>query len=462
MPLLVGSIGLFGGLGLALGTGSAASAAGPTVKGTYTCATPVGPKKVPTAIQDVNSAPATLPQGTIYVAQPQAVLTIPGALIKLAKDATLTSVQVTKVTLNVTATGFAGPTKIPSTNTPFTVPVNTTTVKNGAVETIKYQPSPYTMTATAGGTATLIPANITLNVLKLTVPCFAPSQTVTLTTPTTLGGPYKVSGSNTQGHFDSVTSATAVKPIIRTWEVASDGGIFAFGNAKFHGSMGGMPLNKPVVGMAATPTGGGYWEVASDGGIFAFGNAQYYGSMGGKTLDKPIVGIAATPTGGGYWEVASDGGIFAFGNAQFYGSMGGKTLNAPIVGIAATPTGKGYWEAASDGGIFAFGTAAFHGSEGGKTLNAPIVGLASSVTGNGYWEVASDGGLFTFGTAAFHGSEGGKPLNAPIVGMAATPTGGGYWEVAADGGIFNFGTAKFYGSEGGQKLDKPIVGIAVT
>jgi hypothetical protein len=33
--------------------------------------------------------------------------------------------------------------------------------------------------------------------------------------------------------------------------VASDGGIFSFGTASFHGSMGGMPLNKPIVGMGA-------------------------------------------------------------------------------------------------------------------------------------------------------------------------------------------------------------------
>ena len=26
----------------------------------------------------------------------------------------------------------------------------------------------------------------------------------------------------------------------------------------------------------------GYWSAASDGGIFAFGNAGFYGSMGGK------------------------------------------------------------------------------------------------------------------------------------------------------------------------------------
>jgi hypothetical protein len=32
--------------------------------------------------------------------------------------------------------------------------------------------------------------------------------------------------------------------------VASDGGIFNFGSAKLSGSMGGTPLNKPVVGIA--------------------------------------------------------------------------------------------------------------------------------------------------------------------------------------------------------------------
>ena len=58
------------------------------------------------------------------------------------------------------------------------------------------------------------------------------------------------------------------------WMTATDGGVFSFGNATFHGSTGGMALNKPIVGMAATPDGGGYWLVASDGGVFSFGDAQ--------------------------------------------------------------------------------------------------------------------------------------------------------------------------------------------
>jgi hypothetical protein len=244
------------------------------------------------------------------------------------------------------------------------------------------------------------------------------------------------------------------------WEVASDGGIFAFGGAPFYGSMGGKPLNQPIVGITATPTGTGYWQVASDGGIFAFGGAGFHGSMGGKPLNKPIVGMASTPTGGGYWEVASDGGLFAFGNAPFYGSIGGKKISAPIVQMIAAPTGTGYWEIASDGTVYSFGFAGHYGSMGGKALNKPIVGGASTPTFDGNWQVASDGGIFAFANAGYYGSMGGKPLNKPIVGMASTLDGGGYWLVASDGGIFSFGDAVFSGSMGGKPLNAPVVGIA--
>ncbi len=244
------------------------------------------------------------------------------------------------------------------------------------------------------------------------------------------------------------------------WMVASDGGIFTFGNAGFFGSAGGLRLVQPVVGMAPTRSRDGYWLVASDGGIFSYGDAAFHGSMGGKPLNKPIVGMAATPNGGGYWLVAADGGIFSFGDAAFYGSMGGRPLNKPIVGMASTSDGLGYWLVASDGGIFSFGDAAFHGSMGGKPLNKPIVGMASTSDALGYWLVASDGGIFDFGDAGFFGSAGGTPLVRPAVGLAATPDGRGYWIVASDGGIFNYGDANFYGSEGGVRLNKPVVGIA--
>jgi hypothetical protein len=250
-------------------------------------------------------------------------------------------------------------------------------------------------------------------------------------------------------------------PLHGYWLAASDGGVFSFGNAAFYGSMGGVRLNNPVVGMAATPSGLGYWLVASDGGVFSFGDAAFYGSMGDIHLNNPVVAMAASPSGHGYWLVASDGGVFNFGDAGFYGSAGGTALNKPIVGIASGPSGHGYWLVASDGGVFAFGDAAFYGSMGGTPLNKPMVTMAASPSGNGYWLFASDGGVFTFGDGVFYGSMGGMPLNMPIVGADATPLGAGYYEEASDGGVFTFGDAAFYGSMGGTPLNAPIVTMAV-
>ncbi|MFZ0668547.1 MAG: hypothetical protein WAM97_22550 [Acidimicrobiales bacterium] len=230
------------------------------------------------------------------------------------------------------------------------------------------------------------------------------------------------------------------------WVDAANGGVFAYGGAGFYGSAGNLHLQKPIVGMAATPNGGGYWLVASDGGVFAYGNAEFYGSMGGKHLNEPIVGMAPTPNGGGYWLVASDGGIFSFGDAGFYGSMGGKHLSKPVVGMAATPTGGGYWLVASDGGIFTFGNAAFAGSMGGSRLAKPIVAMAPTSDGQGYWMVGSDGGIFSFGDADFEGSMGGVTLASPVTGMAATPDSGGYWFTSANGTVFAFGDANYFGS----------------
>ena len=103
---------------------------------------------------------------------------------------------------------------------------------------------------------------------------------------------------------------------------------------------------------------GGYWLVASDGGIFAFGNAPFLGSTGCIALNKPVVGMVVstdtTTVGnnsaclpqngpgssynlapGGYMMVASDGGVFAFGNAPFGGSLPGSGISVSnVVGIA--------------------------------------------------------------------------------------------------------------------------------
>ena len=111
------------------------------------------------------------------------------------------------------------------------------------------------------------------------------------------------------------------------------------------------------MGMASTIDGQGYWLVSSDGGIFTYGDAAFSGSVGGLPLQAPIVAMTSAPGGGGYWLVASDGGIFNFGSVTYYGSTGGMPLSAPIVGMDRTADGQGYWMVGSDGGIFNYGDA---------------------------------------------------------------------------------------------------------
>jgi hypothetical protein len=241
------------------------------------------------------------------------------------------------------------------------------------------------------------------------------------------------------------------------WLASAGGAVYAFGQAAYHGGVGDLSLTAPITGMAAIATasgsgsgsgtasasasasGDGYWLVGADGGVFAFGSAAFHGSMGGRRLNAPIVGIAATPDGSGYWLVASDGGIFAFGTAAFHGSTGALTLDQPIVGMTASPAGAGYWLVASDGGIFAFGTASFHGSTGGAALDSLIGGLVATATGAGYWLWGEDGSVYPFGDATGLGDYPGLPATErtlPSAGVdafyAMTVGEGGYtlWGVS--------------------------------
>jgi hypothetical protein len=164
--------------------------------------------------------------------------------------------------------------------------------------------------------------------------------------------------------------------------------------------------------MAATPDGRGYWLVASDGGIFAFGDAQFEGSAGSLTLNEPVDGMAAT----------GDGGIFNYGSAQIFSYTtppgNSAAINNEAVGIATGRSSGGYWVATAQGDVDA-GYAPLYGSLATAPA-APVVGIASTSSGYGYWTVGSDGGVFAFGNAAFDGSMGGHPLNRPIVGIAGS------------------------------------------
>ena len=119
------------------------------------------------------------------------------------------------------------------------------------------------------------------------------------------------------------------------WLAAGDGGTFAFGDAGFYGSIPGLGiapagtpgavrnLAAPIVGIAPSTDGRGYFMVAADGGVFAFGDARFAGScpgLGGCTGS----GVAVIPdgTGLGYWLVTTTGNVYPFGDAPNYGSPG--------------------------------------------------------------------------------------------------------------------------------------------
>lgn len=85
------------------------------------------------------------------------------------------------------------------------------------------------------------------------------------------------------------------------WVLCLDGGVFSFGDAQFEGSVPGAGVQIPLptvtsltptttkallpltetTSMARTPNGKGYWVASLDGGVFAFGNAPFKGSVPG-------------------------------------------------------------------------------------------------------------------------------------------------------------------------------------
>jgi hypothetical protein len=87
-----------------------------------------------------------------------------------------------------------------------------------------------------------------------------------------------------------------------------------------------MHLNRPIVGIARSHSGHGYWMVASDGGMFTFGDARYFGSTAGAALASPVVGVAPTTSGNGYWLATAGGSVYNFGDAGAANSVAGVTI----------------------------------------------------------------------------------------------------------------------------------------
>ena len=221
---------------------------------------------------------------------------------------------------------------------------------------------------------------------------------------------------------------------------------YGFGDAPIPGPA--VTSNGPLVA-AAMPDGGGYWEVASDGGIFSFGDAAFHGSMGGTPLNaahRGHGGQCPTAAATGRWRPTAGSSPSAMPRSTAPWAARRSTRPSWAWRQCPTAAATGRWRPTA--GSSPSATPRSTAPWAARRSTSPSWAWRPSADGGGYWEVASDGGIFGFGDAAFHGSMGGTPLNEPIVGMAPSADGGGYWEVASDGGIFGFG-APFFGSRAG-------------
>ena len=242
------------------------------------------------------------------------------------------------------------------------------------------------------------------------------------------------------------------------YETDTGGGVFAYGNVAYCGSLAGAKLKYPVVGLAATSDGGGYWLVNSAGEVFSFGDAKFYGPARSLHLQAPVIAMAATPDRHGYWLVAQNGQVSAFGDATFYGPKAELHLNSPIVAIAATSDGRGYWLVAENGAIFTFGDAVAH-SSAQAVHSAPVTGMAVDSATTGYWLVGAGGTVEAFDAPAL-GSIAGHGIADAITGIEALPGGAGYRLVDTGGELFCYGLATDLGTASTARHDSIVVGIA--
>ena len=236
--------------------------------------------------------------------------------------------------------------------------------------------------------------------------------------------------------YGSTGSMTLVRPVVGMtltadragyWLVASDGGIFTFGDAGFFGSLPGMgyapaqsagagkKLNAPIVGMVPSFDGGGYFLVGADGGVFAFGDAKFEGSCPGiGGCSGTAVTVMPDASGNGYWLVTATGHVYAFGDATTFGQPGPQS--APVTSAARTQDGMGYWILFANGTVDAFGDAA---NLGGPVNQAggldPATAIFATTDGQGYWVTTATGAIFTFGDAPYDGGTAGTHLNGSII-----------------------------------------------
>ena len=108
-------------------------------------------------------------------------------------------------------------------------------------------------------------------------------------------------------------------------------------------------LNAPIVGMVPSVDGAGYFMVASDGGVFAFGDARFAGSC-------PGIGGCSGCGGGRHARRHRRRVLGGDGHRQRLclrrrprARTSPGPRSAPVTSAVRTPDGKGYWILFADG-----------------------------------------------------------------------------------------------------------------
>ncbi len=209
------------------------------------------------------------------------------------------------------------------------------------------------------------------------------------------------------------------------WLDASDGGVFSYGDTQFYGSIPGLglhpagsgqpnSLNAPIVGMVPSIDDNGYFMVASDGGVFAFGDAHFAGSCPGiGGCAGAAVAVMPDHSGNGYWLVTATGNVYTFGDAPYFGAPGHGTVTSAV----ATPDGLGYLIVLNNGEVFPYGDAANDGSPPSGDFNTldAATSIFGTSDGAGYWVSSALGAVYNFGDAPNDGGMSGTHLNGAII-----------------------------------------------
>ncbi|MGH9105210.1 MAG: hypothetical protein ACRDZX_05120, partial [Acidimicrobiales bacterium] len=198
----------------------------------------------------------------------------------------------------------------------------------------------------------------------------------------------------------------------------------------YYGSLPSLDMTElPIIEIVPTPDGGGYYMVGTDGGVYAFGDARFEGSCAtiGGCGKLTVTGLLAGPNGDGYWLLLSNCTMIAFGAAPKTADPDCQVRAVASRAIAKeavlTPDGQGYWALLESGSVFAEGDAKAYGHWEASAVpvkKVPAVALLPTRDGHGAWLVFANGKVEDLGDARPVGGLAGTKLNAPIFSAASS------------------------------------------